>query len=73
MKVKILSTIDTAKGKLEVGQVIGAKPKTANAWIHAKVAEAMKWLNTESVYYEYIKDEVLSECIRKNALKFEKL
>lgn len=42
MKVKILSTIDTAKGKLEVGQVIEAKPKTANAWIHVKVAEAMK-------------------------------
>jgi hypothetical protein len=42
MKVKILRTIDTAKGKLKADQVIEAKPKTANAWIHAKVAEAMK-------------------------------
>jgi hypothetical protein len=33
MKVKILSAIETVKGKLVAGNVLEVKPKTAKRWI----------------------------------------
>jgi hypothetical protein len=42
VKVKILSTIETVKGKLKAGQVLEVKPKTAERWIAEGVAVKTK-------------------------------
>jgi hypothetical protein len=39
MKVKILNSFMTTRGKLKAGQVVEVKPKTAKQWIAAGDAE----------------------------------